>query len=428
MSQGRLIVACDFGTTNFRALVTEVFPDGEMEIIGHAVQPAEGFRDGDFVDLSAGSRCIARTIRALEQDSDIYVTGFTYNISGTHLRSVRATAQVPIGPGPRPIRAADIEEVRNRARGMAIPFDHRILTVTPVEYSVDRVRGVVDPHGRVGSQLEMQAHLITGSRSVLHNIENAIETAKYRPLGEEVDVVATAAALLGPDDRDKGVMLVDIGGLTTTWAVYRKGAIVANGMVPLGGCHLTNDLAHGLRIAREEAEEVKIRRGVVLRSLVDEVPIDVLFEEGQPAETPGLVAAILEPRVEEIFAYVKNDYGDLRELANLGAGIVLTGGGSRCRGTRQLCEEIFDLPVTRRHLPARLQGADDLPPGQWATVLGLCLWAAGDFEQGQDTTVGGGGGGLLGRLRGMFKRRPAAVADAEVPPAEAVAASQAAEA
>jgi len=404
MSQGRLIVACDFGTTTFRALVTEVFPNGELEIVGHSVQAAEGFVDGDFVDLAAGSRCIAKTIRAVEQDSDIYVTGFTYNISGSHLRSVLATAQVPIGPGPRPIRESDIDEVRNRARSMAIPFDHKILTVTPVVYAVDRVKGVVDPQGRVGSQLEMQAHLITGSRSVLHNIENAIETAKYKPLGEEVDVLATAEALLTPADRDKGVMLVDIGGLTTTWAVYNKGAIVANGMVPLGGEHLSSDLAHGLRIPQTAAEDVKLKRGVVLRGLVEEVSLDVLFDQEKPAETPGLVAAILEPRVEEIFTYVKNDFGDLRELAGLGAGVVLTGGGSRCRGTRQLCEEVFDLPVTRRHLPARLRGGERLPSGQWATVLGLSLWAAGDWSEG---TAGeaGDGGGLLGKLRGMFKWR-----------------------
>ncbi|MCB1185169.1 cell division protein FtsA [bacterium] len=413
MSQGRLIVACDFGTTTFRALVTEVFPNGDLEIVGHAVREAEGFQDGDFVDLAAGSRCIARTILDLEKDSDIFVTGFTYNISGSHLRSVRATASVPIGPGPRPIRPGDVDEVRNRARGMAIPFDHKILTVTPVEFAVDRVKGIVDPLNRVGSQLEMQAHLITGSRSVLHNIENAIETAKYKPLGEEVDVLATAEALLTAEDREKGVMLVDIGGLVTNWAVYRKGTIVANGMVPLGGEHLTRDLAHGLRIPHATAEETKCQRGVVLRSLVDEVSIDVLFDQAKPEETPGLVAAILEPRVEEIFTFVKRDFGDLRELANLGAGVVLTGGGSRCRGTRQLCEEVFDLPVSRRHLPVRLRGADRLPGGQWATVLGLSLWAAGDFSEGEAHVPGPGGGGLLGKLRGMFRRGSRETMEAE---------------
>jgi cell division protein FtsA len=413
MSQGRLIVACDFGTLSFRALVTEVFPNGDLEIVGHAVQEAEGFHDGDFVDLAAGSRCIVRTIRALEQDSDIYVTGFTYNISGSHLRSVRATASVRIGPMARPIRPADVEEVRNRARSMAFPFDHKILTVTPVSYAVDRMRGIVNPLNRIGSQLEMQAHLITGSRSVLHNIEDAIEGANYKPLGEEVDVLACAEALLTAEDRDKGVMLVDIGGLTTNWAVYRKGAIVGNGMVPLGGHHLTTDLAHGLRIPAEQAEDVKCRRGVVLRSLVDEVPIDVLFEQEKPEETPGLVAAILEPRVEELFTYVKQDFGDLRELANLGGGVVLTGGGSRCRGTRQLCEEVFDLPVTRRHLPVRLRGADRLPGGQWATVLGLSLWAAGDLSDPGEGDPGAGGGSLIDRLRGMFRRGTREAMEAE---------------
>ena len=404
MGQGRLIVACDFGTTTFRALVTEINEDGDLEVVGFAREPAEGFQDGDFIDLGSGSRCIARTMRALEANSDIYVSGFTYNISGSHLHSVRATAQVPIGPGPRPIRESDLDEAKRRARSMSIPFDHKILAVTPVEFAVDRVRGVVDPVGRMGSQLEMQAHLITGSRSVLHNLENAIETAKYKPLGEEVDVLATGRALLSEQDMEKGVMLIDVGGLATHWAVFRKGAIVADGRVPLGGEQLTNDLGHGLRISPETAVRVKHERGVVLRSLEDEVSTDVLFEETRPEETPGLIAAILEPRMEEIFTYVKNDFGDMRTLAGLGAGVVLTGGGSLCRGTRQLCEEVFDLPVQRRHLPDGLVGADRLPPDQWATVIGLSMWAAGDaeaLEEGQDA---GPSLNILHRLKGIFRR------------------------
>ena len=403
MSQGRLIVACDFGTTTFRALVTETTENGDLEVIGFSEEKAEGFQDGDFVDLGKGSRCIARTMRRLEAESDIYVSGFTYTISGSHLHSVRATAQVPIGPAPRPIRESDLAEARSRARSMSIPFDQKILTVTPVEFAVDRVRGIVDPLGRMGSQLEMQAHLITGSRSVIHNLENAIETAKYKPLGEEVDILAAGTSLLRPADLEQGVILIDVGGLATNWAVYRKGAIVANGTVPLGGDHLTADLAHGLRVTSKEAERVKVTRGVVLRSLVEEVSIQVLFEEERPEETPGLIAAILEPRIEEIFTHVKNDFGDLRELASLGAGVVLTGGGSRCQGTRQLCEEVFDLPVERRHLPDRLIGAEKLPDGQWAAVLGLSMWAALDAEGSEESEDGNGNGGLFNRLRGFFR-------------------------
>ncbi len=404
MSQGRLIVACDFGTTGFRALVTETTANGDLEIVGCAHERVEGFQDGDFVDLGAGARCIARCIRDLEADSDIYVSGFTYNIAGSHLHSVRATAQVSIGPGPRPIRQSDVDEVIKMARSMAIPFDQKILTVTPVEYSVDRVRGIVDPLGRVGSLLEIQAHLVTGSRSVLNNIENAVETAKYKPLGEEVDVMAAGMALLEAQEKEQGAMLIDIGGEITNWAVYRKGAILANGSIPWGGNHLTADLAHGLRVEWEEAENIKRQRGVVMRNLVPEVALSSLFEEERPEGTKGLIAAILEPRMEEILTMVKNDFGDLRELASLGAGVVLTGGGSLCRGTKSLCEEIFDLQARKRYLPRKLAGAQQLPEGQWATVIGLCRWSARDVNQSGLEEDLGQGGGLLGKLRGMFRK------------------------
>jgi cell division protein FtsA len=201
-------------------------------------------------------------------------------------------------------------------------------------------------------------------------------------------------------------MLIDVGGHCTNWAVYRKGSIVASGSVALGGWHLTGDLSHGLRIAREDAEEVKRTRGVVLRSLVDQVPIDVLFEERRPTETPGLVAAILEPRMEEIFTWVKNDFGDARELAALKAGVVLTGGGSRCRGTRALCEEVLDLPVRRAYLPAALKDAGMLPDGQWATALGLGFLYAGADDDGLRGTAPGRGS-WLSRLRGRWRRPPA---------------------
>jgi cell division protein FtsA len=405
MSQGRLIVACDFGTMGFRALATEITSNGDLEIVGCAQEKAEGFQDGDFIDLGAGARCIARCIRELESDSEIYVSGFTYNIAGSHLHSVRATAQFSIGPGPRPIRQADVDEVIKLARSMAIPFDQKILTVTPVEYSVDRVRGIVDPIGRIGSLLEIQAHLITGSRSVLSNIRNAVDMAKYKFLGEEVDVMAAGMALLESREKEQGAMLIDVGGKITNWAVYRKGTILANGSIPWGGDHMTADLAHGLRVSKDDAEQIKRQRGVVMRNLVPEVSLSALFEEERPESTKGLIAAILEPRMEEILTLVKKDFGDSRVLASLSAGIVLTGGGSLCRGTKDLCEEIFDLQVQKRYLPDKLGGMEQLPEGQWATVIGLSRWSALDVGQAASPQEIGNGGGFLGKLRGMFRVR-----------------------
>ena len=326
MSQGGLIVACDFGTATFRALATEIGPGGQLTVLGCAEEPAAGYQDGDFVNLGAGSEGIARVIASLEAACEIFVNAFTYNIAGSHLRSV------------------------------------------------------------------------------LHNIEHAIETARCRPFGEEVDVLAAGEALVTPADRDKGAMLVDVGGRATNWAVYRKGAVVATGAVPLGGHHLSNDLAHGLRIPLDEAEKVKRLRGVVLRSLVEHVPVETLFEDERPEETPGLVAAILEPRLEEILTLVKNDFGDRRELAGLAAGVILTGGGSRCRGSAQLCEEIFDLPAECRWLPPGLRGADRLTGGQWATAVGLSLCVARDSVPDAGRTESGPRPGLRGWFRSLLRR------------------------
>ncbi len=404
MSQGRLIVACDFGTTTFRALVTEITAGGDLEVVGCAQQDACGYQDGDFVDIKSAAQGITRCIRDLESDSSIYVSGFTHNIAGSHLHSVQAKAQVSIQSGPRPIRQADVDKVLKQARSMAIPFDQKILTVTPVEYSVDRVRGITDPLGRVGSLLEVTAHLVTGSRSVLSNIQTTIAEAKYKGLGEEVDILATGMAVLEEQEKQQGVMLIDIGGEMTSWAVFRKGGILANGSLPWGGRHLTTDLAHGLRLDWDQAEALKREKGVVLRSLAPEVALSALFTEAKPEASEGLVAAILEPRMEEILTLVKNDFGDMRELSTLGAGIVLTGGGSRCKGARSLCEEVFDLQVQKRYLPRNLAGADQLPEDQWATAIGLCRWAARDVALSQPAESSQDRGGLLGKLRGMFKR------------------------
>jgi cell division protein FtsA len=403
MSRGRLIVACDFGTTAFRALVCEERDDGVLEVLAGHEEPAVGFQDGDFVDLAAGSRAVARALRAVEAAADVDVQAFTYNISGSHLRSVWARGQVQIGPGPRHIRAADLEAVLAKARSLVIPFDHQILAVNPVEYTVDRVKGIVDPRGRIGSQLEVEAHLITGSRSVVRNVENAIRTAGYSAAGGAVDTLAVATALLEESEKEAGVLLVDVGGGATGWAAFRHGRIVGNGSVPWGGVHMTADLAHGLRVPADEAERIKRDRGVALRSLEEAIAPEVLFAPEAPALTPALIAAILEPRLEEIVGLVKDDIGESVALAHLGAGVVLTGGGARCRGADLLVEEVLDLPVQERHLPGALAGADRLPEGQWATAAGLSLWAAGlPVSRPERADVPRPARGVLDRVRAWF--------------------------
>ncbi|HOX25201.1 MAG TPA: cell division protein FtsA [Candidatus Krumholzibacteria bacterium] len=406
MSEGNLVVACDFGTTTFRALVAEVGSARPARILAGAVASAEGFQDGDFVDVKAGSLAIARLIREVQEAANVDISGFSFNITGSHLRSVMATGQIPIGQRGRDITGRDVDEVMTMARSLTIPFNHRILTVNPVEFSVDRVGGILDPRGRVGSRLEVKAHLITGSCSVIRNIENAIDKAGFEPAGHAVDILAAATALLTPAERERGVILIDVGGEVTHWAALAGGRLLGIGATPWGGQHLTGDLASGLRIPVEAAAVVKEDRGVVLRSLVEEVDVNVLFEQEDPAETPGLIAAVLEPRLEEIFSLVKDTLGPELPLSRFASGIVLTGGGSRCRGSRELCEEVFGMPARSRYLPEDLEGVGNLPGGQWATALGLALWSGGS-ERAQATqppAADAAADSWRGKLRRMLSR------------------------
>jgi cell division protein FtsA len=407
MDYDQLIVVCDLGTTEFRTLVAAPVDGGGLQVLGVGLAETAGFRDGDFVDIGSGSRALARSVRLAESDADVDITGFYYGISGSHLRSVWARGRHQIGPGRRTVADADIAAVIERANSIAIPFDHAILATNPVAFSVDGIDGIVDPLDRPGSMLEVDAYLITGSRSVQNSIENTIERAGYQSVGWRIDALAAAHALLSPQEQRDGVVLIDVGGQMTQWVVFRSGRIAGSGMVPWGGVHMTNDLAHGLRVGQNTAEATKRERGLVLRSLArDEVDVDVLFDEDEVEATPGLIAAILEPRLEEIFRLVREDMGAAFEPGRLLRGAVVTGGGARCEGTAELCEEVLGLPAQLRFTPAGLAGGRTLPEGQWATAVGLAFWAlSGDEPVEPEDDAFAESGGLPGFIRGLFRRR-----------------------
>lgn len=403
MEQGQLIVACDFGTTAFRVLVVDI-DDGRMRVLGCGRADAVGYRDGDFVDLTSASRALDRAVSDAEAAADVDISGFFFSISGSHLRSIWARCQQQIGPERRPIEALDVDAVMEKAHGLPIPFDHAILVANPVGFTVDGIAGVVDPVGRTGSHLEADVHLVTGSSTVLQNLETAISRTGREAVGWCVDVLASSSLLLTDVEKDAGAALVDIGGSVTQWALFHNGEIAGCGQVPWGGDHLTADLSHGLRLPLQDADAVKRARGVVLRSMVEAVDPEVLFEDEAPAESPGLIAAILEPRLEEILALVKKDMTQALGLGELRAGLVLTGGGSRCAGTEDLAEQVFQVPVSSRMLPSGLSGADRLSDDQWATAFGLAAWAVGD-RAGEPETEPDAGGTLRKVLRRFWPGR-----------------------
>jgi len=379
METGQLIVACDLGTTIFRAMVVKYLGGGRVEVVGTGEMPCVGFKDGDFTDVGAGVEALKDCLKQAETTANVFVSGFYYNVSGSHLRAFDARSQLRLEPQRRPITQQDVDAVMERAHSISIPFDHSILVANPVAFTVDGIGGISNPVDRQGSHLEVEAHLITGSRSIIGNNENTITKAEYEPVGWCIDILATSAVLLEAEEKERGVLCIDIGGTHSDWILFREGKLAGCGMVPCGGLHLSSDLAQGLRIQLGEAESVKRDRGRVLRHAGDDIDPGVLFAEADPQESPALIAAILEPRMEEILNAVKTVVGERLDPAVLGHGVVLTGGGARCDGTPELAEEIFGLPAEyrdHRHLSGQVKALPD--SGNWSTCLGLIHWALGD--------------------------------------------------
>jgi cell division protein FtsA len=334
-----------------------------------------------------------------EASANVDISGFSYSISGSHLRSMKANSLHQIDPSRHVVTQRDVDAVLEKASSIAVPFDHAILANNPVEFRVDGIGGIENPLDRQGRTLEVDAYLVTGSSSVQNNVERAIAKAGCKGVAWQIDVLAAAESLLTEAETREGVLLIDVGGALTQWAVYRFGRIAGSGQIPWGGNHMTYDLSHGLRIGLREAEAVKRKRGVVLRSLTGSTDTSVLFEEDNPTESPALVAAILEPRLEEIVSLIREDMGDAFRAGQLGAGVIVTGGGARCRGTGELVEEVLGVHAEVRLEPLGLANARALPDCQWATAAGLAFALLDDRHEPPRTDAGGG---VLDWIGGLF--------------------------
>jgi cell division protein FtsA len=271
-----------------------------------------------------------------------------------------------------------VDRVVDAAKAVAIPMDREIIHVIPQEFIVDDQDGIKDPIGMSGVRLEAEVHIITGAVTSAKNICKSITRAGLKVHDLVLEPLASSHAVLGPDERDLGVALLDIGGGTTDVAVFYEGSIRHTAIVPLGGASVTNDIAIGLRTPIDQAERIKIEHGAGLVSMVG--PLEKLMVTGVGGrgdrEIPRTqLASMIEPRMEEIFTLAnkevkKNHFADL-----LGAGVVLTGGTSLLPGAVELAEQIFEMPV-RRGVPSGLSGLmENVRDPRHATGVGLILHA-----------------------------------------------------
>ncbi len=373
----KTIVGIDVGTTKVCTLIGEVDEAENLCIVGVGVAPSHGLSKGVVVNVEEASKCIAESIEQAERVSGYTIESCYVGLAGKHISSLNSRGVVAVGRGERRITVEDTERALEAAQAIAVPHNREVVHVIPRCYTLDGQEGVRDPVGMLGFRLEVEAHIVTGAVASLRNLVQCIENAEVGVNDLILQPLASSEAVLTPEERQTGVVLVDAGGGTTDVAIFIEGSIWHSVVLPVGGNNLTSDLSVGLRTPFEVAEALKIKHGHVLPEMVDpEERIDVAAfgEDTLQSVSRRQMALILEARAEEMFAMVMNEIKRSGYEGLLPAGLVLTGGTAALRGFKELGREMLQLPVrvgTVRNISGLV---DAVSSPVYATAVGLLLW------------------------------------------------------
>jgi cell division protein FtsA len=369
------IVGLDIGTSKVAAIVAEVAPDGEVEIIGIGSHPSRGMKKGVVVNIESTVQSIQRAVEEAELMAGCQIEAVYAGIAGSHVRSLNSHGIVAIRD--REVYQQDIDRVIDAAQAVAIPADQKVLHILPQEYLVDNQEGVREPLGMSGVRLEAKVHLVTCAVNAAQNIEKCIERCGLEVKDVILEQLASSYAVLGDDERELGVCLVDIGGGTTDIAIFTEGAIRHTAVIPIAGDQVTNDIAMALRTPTQYADEIKIKYACALTQLAR--PDEIIKVPGVGDKPPKelsrqALAEVVEPRYDELFTLVQAELRRSGFEDLIAAGIVLTGGSSKMEGVVELAEEIFHMPVSLGS-PKHVTGLKDIVRNPiYATGVGLLLY------------------------------------------------------
>ncbi len=398
-------VAIDVGTTKVCTLVAEPSEEADLRIVGIGLSASRGLRKGVVLDVDQATEAISESVQKAEQVSGYAIDSAYVGISGAHISGVNSRGIAAISRGERTIIQDDVNRALEAATAIAIPPNRELLHAIPRGYIVDEQDGVRNPLGLRGFRLEVEAHIVTGASAPIHNLAECVQNAGVRVQHLIMQPIAAGEAVLTDAEKDLGVALVDIGGGTTDMGVFIDGSVWHTVVLPVGGNHLTHDLAVGLRTPFSVAETLKIRYGHAVPETVepDELIDAASFgDNSHRSVSRARLAEIIKARMEEILELV------LREIKRSGydgllpAGVVLCGGTADLTGVKELARETLGLPV-RVGTPRGLEGlVDSVYEPAHACSVGLLLWA---LRYAPDISSNGsrGGRGAVNRLRRLIR-------------------------
>jgi cell division protein FtsA len=367
-----LIVGLDVGTSKIVAIVAQMNPDGQYEVVGLGQHESSGLRRGVVNNIESTVASIQRALEEAELMADCKIRTVLTGVAGSHIRSFNSSGMVAIKD--KEVSAADMARVMETAKAVPIPTDQQILEVRAQEYIIDGQEGIQDPIGMSGVRLEVRVHIVTGAVSAVQNIVKCIRRCGLEVQDLMLQPLASAQSTLTQDEKELGVALVDIGGGTTDIAIFTGGAIRHTQVIPIAGELITSDIAMALHTPTQEAEEIKLRHGVAKQALVDpeeRIEVPGLGDRGPRQMSRQALAAVIEPRVEELLVLVQQAIRESGHADRLSSGVVLTGGTALLPGVVELAEDIFLKPV-RVGLPVYSGGLSDVVRSpRYATAAGL---------------------------------------------------------
>jgi cell division protein FtsA len=377
-----IVVGIDVGTTKVCTLVGRLEGSGSIRILGVGIEPSAGIKKGMIVDLAAASQAITRSVEKAESTSGMEITAALVSMAGAHVSSVNSRGAAAVNGNI--IEQYDLTHALEQARAVAIPHDREIIHVIQRGFTVDGQDGIRNPKGMHGYRLEVEAHIITASAATSENLRQCVGAAGVEIQQFVLNPLASGEVVLTDQERQMGVAVCDIGGGTTDLAIYVDGDIWHTMVLAVGGNHITQDIAHGLRLSFEQAEDLKKQQGYAVRSSVGSEEYFTIrpFGEDRPVQINRQdLAHIIEARVAEIFSLTLQEIKRSGYDGLLPAGMVLTGGTSALPGIKRVASDVLNVPV-RTAQPENLLGlVDKLNSPAYSTSVGLLRWAMSMHDQ-----------------------------------------------
>ena len=403
-SDKNLIVGLDIGTSKVCAIVGELTPDNEVEVVGIGTHRSRGLKKGVVVNIESTVQSIQRAVEEAELMAGCEIHSVYAGIAGSHIRSLNSHGIVAIRD--KEVVSSDVERVIDAARAVAIPADQKILHILPQEFLIDHQEGIREPVGMSGVRLEAKVHMVTGAASAAQNIIKCIQRCGLEVEDIVLEQLASSYAVLTEDEKDLGVCLVDIGGGTTDLAVFSGGAIQHTTVIPIAGNQVTNDIAVSMRTPTQYAEDIKIKYACALSQLANpDETIEVPSVGDRPPRRLArqTLAEIVEPRYEELYGLIRDELRRSGFEEMIAAGVVVSGGTAKMEGAVELAEEIFHMPV-RIGFPQHVGGLVDVVRNPiHATGVGLLLYARENSVRRSEVPLSGGMRDVWERMKGWFQ-------------------------